>query len=408
MPSVYYVLLFLLYQAFLSNNLALAFEYGDPTSLEQAHLEILNRARANPTQEAQRLGINLFESVPTNQISANPAQPLSFNKLLLQSAKTHSFDMLRQNYFAHNTPNGQTPFERIRNQNYDYLCASENLALRGLEGIINNIRTSEIMFDDLFIDKSVGNRAHRVTLLNPKMREIGIGISFGTWAENGVKFNTGMLAADFGTRKANLPIILGVVYDDSNQSRFYNAGEGIADVSITLQETAATTKTASAGGYGLEVAGYRDYALTFSHPQYGTVTKMVHVADSNVKVDVLLSEFPKPSSSINYADGGNTQQCATLEQNQLSIPCINADGDAYIVQLDNINSNTTQSPQFGIKSIINKNLSTAVACSSYDPVAATAYLGCVSINKQNYIAQLKLKAAANNPVFELNIFSQFY
>ncbi len=50
---------------------AAVYEYGNPTPAEQAHLEAVNRARANPLAEASRLGIDLFEDVAPGAISGD-------------------------------------------------------------------------------------------------------------------------------------------------------------------------------------------------------------------------------------------------------------------------------------------------------------------------------------------------
>ncbi len=53
------------------------YSYGDPTAASQAHLEKINRARANPQAEAGRLGIDLMEGVPSGVISGLPVPPLT-------------------------------------------------------------------------------------------------------------------------------------------------------------------------------------------------------------------------------------------------------------------------------------------------------------------------------------------
>lgn len=395
-----FLTLFTITNLSLLSNQCNAFSYGDPNSLEQAQLELINRARTNPLMEAQRFGLNLYEGITGNAINSNLAQPLSFNSQLLDTSRGHSLDMLQHGYFSHKNQLGQSPFNRMSGLNYNYQSASENIAAKGMEGIINDVQYSEAMHSDLFIDVDYPNRGHRVTMLNPAMREIGIGLAFGLWHRSDGDFNTGILTVDFGVRPNSLPIILGVAYDDTNQDHFYNAGEGIANVSVSISAT-NSTKTASAGGYGMEVTSFRDYTLTFTHPQLGSVNKNVHVDNNNVKVDVLASEFPHPVSLKAITKNIEQQQCATINQNKLIIPCINAMGQAYVVELGNIGSATNQ--QFGIQTIALKEFSTATACGSYDAEAAIAHLGCISINNQNYDADLMLKSTPVNPVYELNI-----
>src|SRR5262245_55336620 len=55
------------------------YSHGDPTPAEQLMLEVINRARANPTAEAARYSIDLNEGLAPGTISAAPKRPLAFN-----------------------------------------------------------------------------------------------------------------------------------------------------------------------------------------------------------------------------------------------------------------------------------------------------------------------------------------
>ncbi|MEA2059257.1 MAG: CAP domain-containing protein [Thermodesulfobacteriota bacterium] len=107
------------------------FDYGDPINEEQLHLELINRARKNPPGEAARLGIDLFEGISAGEISSDPVQPLTFNAMLLDAARAHSQDMLRENYFSHSSLTGESPFDRMKTAGYDYSTAGENIAWTG-------------------------------------------------------------------------------------------------------------------------------------------------------------------------------------------------------------------------------------------------------------------------------------
>ena len=98
------------------------------TALEQMLLELINRARLDPAAEAARFGIDLNEGVAPNTISAVSKQPLAMNEALLSAARAHSQDMIDRDYFAHDTPEGVTPFQRIANAGYSAIAAGENIA----------------------------------------------------------------------------------------------------------------------------------------------------------------------------------------------------------------------------------------------------------------------------------------
>ena len=54
--------------------------------------------------------------------------PLKENSALVRAAANHSADMCARNYFAHDTPNGKTPFDRVKEAGYGYTTAGENIA----------------------------------------------------------------------------------------------------------------------------------------------------------------------------------------------------------------------------------------------------------------------------------------
>lgn len=112
---------------------------------------------------------------------------------LEKAARDHSEDMIRRDYFSHNTKGrGETAEERIKRfgytpQGYSFYMIGENIALgSGSSGEPDSIMRSWMKSAD-----------HRHNILNGKFREIGIGVSTGTWKGNeGVS----MYTADFGVR----------------------------------------------------------------------------------------------------------------------------------------------------------------------------------------------------------------
>src|SRR3569623_241520 len=89
---------------------ATQWDAGDPTAEEQNVLEVINRARANPTAEGTRLGIDIKEGLTATQMSqVGPRPPLAMNKILLGTARVHSQDMWQNNYFDHPDLQGKTP-----------------------------------------------------------------------------------------------------------------------------------------------------------------------------------------------------------------------------------------------------------------------------------------------------------
>lgn len=309
-----------------------SFDYGDPTAAEQAHLEAINRARLDPAGEAALLGIDLFEGVAQGEISGLPVQPLVLNSNLSKAALAHSQDMIDQDYFAHNSLNGKTPFERMEDKGYQYSFAGENLALIGSTGPIDEVTTVLDMHDNLFIDKDYPGRGHRVNLLSKDFKEAGLGVALGDY--QGYSY-TYMLTCDFGTAlQFSGSFILGVVYDDKDADNFYDAGEGISNVSIQLVNTADSTVTASAGGYGIPVfAG--DYTVKALLSDGTSAQKQITVGGENKKIDFKKSDFGSASSGttqVGNSPGSQTINVSASQMLSLVVNVTNSAGAAPVYQ----------------------------------------------------------------------------
>ena len=255
------------------------------TLLEQLTLERINRARLLPAAEAQRYNIALDEGIP-GQLSATPKQPVAMNSTLRETAAEHSADMLRRNYFAHDTPEGVTPFDRMKANGYVYISAGENLAWRGTTGSLDPVETVETQHEDLFVDRGIEHRGHRTTMLNASLREVGVSIQRGSFTRqsDGLEFSDSIMnTQDYGTPPSSPVFVLGVVYDDANRNGQYDHGEGLANSSVTLGNVVKTTNLA--GGYSFRVNAGGTYTLRFSLGPTQSVT--IDDNDPNLKIDLV-------------------------------------------------------------------------------------------------------------------------
>lgn len=275
------------------------YQYGNPTAAEQAHLEIINRARLNPKAEADRLlGGNINEGItnPANQISLTPKQPLTFNAQLYQAAQLHSQDMINKDYFDHYSLDGRSPWERITAAGYTgYLTLAENIAVSLATYPLGEVPTLLKMHDDFVIDAYVQGRGHRVNIFNDALKEIGVGSATGAMQYGGYSYSFAWtLTCDFGTKQDIYSFVLGVVYDDKNKDGKYTAGEGLGGVQIVAQRVldsqVVSTLTASAGGYGIPLTSSQ-YKVTATLADGRKLTKSISLVGKNIKVDFKASEF---------------------------------------------------------------------------------------------------------------------
>ena len=119
----------------------------------------------------------------TNQERANLSlEPLVYNSLLSQSAAKKAEDMFTNNYWAHTSPSGKTPWDFFKSVGYQYSVAGENLA--------------RDFYDTESLMKAwMNSPTHKANIINSKYQEIGIGVVNGTLG--GVK--TTLVVQHFGT-----------------------------------------------------------------------------------------------------------------------------------------------------------------------------------------------------------------
>jgi hypothetical protein len=100
----------------------------------------------------------------TNQVREQYGlAPLKENPLLDEAAQAKAADMFKNNYFAHFSPTGISPWFWIDSSGYDYHYAGENLAM-------NFIDSQEV------VKAWLNSPSHRENLLNSHYQDIGIAV----------------------------------------------------------------------------------------------------------------------------------------------------------------------------------------------------------------------------------------
>lgn len=92
-------------------------------------------------------------------------KPLEVDMRLVKSARVKSQDMITNNYFAHNAPDGTTPWDLMKAQGVTYRMAGENLA---------GAPTVDMAHTNL-----MNSQGHRANILKPEYTHLGIGIVDG-------------------------------------------------------------------------------------------------------------------------------------------------------------------------------------------------------------------------------------
>ena len=121
--------------------------------------------------------------------------PLKYNSLLSESATKKAQDMFTNNYWAHTSPKGTTPWDFFKSVGYKYSVAGENLA-------------RDFYDTDSLMKAWMNSPTHRDNIINSKYQEIGIGVVNGVLG--GIKttlvvqhFGTPLVAIASDTKKVN-------------------------------------------------------------------------------------------------------------------------------------------------------------------------------------------------------------
>lgn len=105
-------------------------------------------------------------TLTNNERQTAGAGPLVINSKLSQAASKKAQDMFENNYWAHNSPTGKTPWVFIKSSGYKYVYAGENLA-RGFTTPEDVVRAWMASPD------------HRANMLSANYEDVGFAVAIG-------------------------------------------------------------------------------------------------------------------------------------------------------------------------------------------------------------------------------------
>ena len=116
------------------------------------------------TRPLPELEARMLEKVNAERAAAG-LKPLAPDPEMTEVARRHSADMLARSYFSHHTPEGRSPFDRMRAAGVAFRTAGENLALAP---------TLDLAHTGL-----MNSPGHRANILHRDFGRLGIGIMDG-------------------------------------------------------------------------------------------------------------------------------------------------------------------------------------------------------------------------------------
>ncbi len=182
--------------------------------LNQAVLKSLSVIRPGVLGYSSEITIEKVFAQTNLQRQQSGLSDLKFSATLSKSAAAKAQDMFEHDYWAHNSPQGKTPWEFFKQSGYQYTVAGENLA--------------RDFYDTESLMKAwMKSPTHKANIISPKYQEIGLAVVNGTL--NGVK--TTLVVQHFGTP------LSGVVEDTKIDTVVYTADQSPVQGAIALPTT---------------------------------------------------------------------------------------------------------------------------------------------------------------------------
>jgi uncharacterized protein YkwD len=114
---------------------------------------------------------------------SNGLKPLAENQKLNQAAQAKAQNMVQNNYFAHTSPTGITPWFWFLNAGYNYKYAGENLAIG--------------FFDSQEVYQAwLNSPEHKANIVNPNYTEVGTAVMSGFGLNNTI-----VVVQEFGSQQ---------------------------------------------------------------------------------------------------------------------------------------------------------------------------------------------------------------
>ncbi|MFO1062925.1 MAG: dockerin type I domain-containing protein [Pirellulales bacterium] len=245
----------------------------DPSPAEQELMQLTNRFRTDPKGEFNRLmssaspavardknvddAIKFFNvsgtTLQSELAALNPIQPLVWEDGLMRMGRDYTQLMIAQNSQSHTLQGSlQSRFANYGYNGSNITAAAENLYKNAFSPI--HAHASYVIDWGTGTGGMQSPRGHRDNLTRSDFNAAGIALASTTY-DSVKQLGPLVSAEDFVRLTTTGAMFTGAVFEDKNGSSWYDAGEGISGVTITLIGSAGTFSAGAmtAGGYQLAV-----------------------------------------------------------------------------------------------------------------------------------------------------------
>jgi uncharacterized protein YkwD len=172
--------------------------------MEAQLLEWINSARANPLEMAEAVGLDpdqvLADLPELYDVLTQGIAPLRSDSALTAAARSHTQDMLENDFYGHDSSDGSTPVDRVLKTGYVAEITDESLGILGFFNFIDPAEAVFRVFSTLYKGELKPERSRARNILNPEFEDVGIGFGAGKLTLQGVPYNVYLVTCDFGTR----------------------------------------------------------------------------------------------------------------------------------------------------------------------------------------------------------------
>ncbi len=276
---------------------------GGPTDQQQYLLQLINEARTSPaaaaaqisneitpqvSQTLQYYNVNLQTALQTIS-SATPQPALAWNSALANAAQGQSQYMADNQVQSHYGAGGSTPQQRMTAAGYSSITSSAE------DAYAYATSPAEAM-EAFLIDWGVPSDGHRINIqqpgVSPQNAFTDAGVGLVQTSPSNPNFGPEVITEDFARSSNSSPQLVGVAYNDTSKTNFYQPGEGQGGVQIDAVNTQTgqviSTQTWSSGGYELPLPAGQ-YRIIASVNDKVFQTSNVTISNVNVEQDFVLT-----------------------------------------------------------------------------------------------------------------------
>ena len=143
--------------------------------------------------------------------------------------------MIDHRYLDHDSLNGKSFEERIRENGYDSLALGESLGITPVEKQAALEDAVQKVFEGLFLAELDKFYPTRRNILNPDFSEVGIGLGELNPGPDEYFDHSFVVTCDFGSPSTPTGLyLMGLIYTDIDGNGLYKPGEGIPGMDIYI------------------------------------------------------------------------------------------------------------------------------------------------------------------------------